>query len=280
MDIVQNHQVVDLLTSHTNERAIFYPSLDVPAGQTPDLNNGYRDFALAMAHATADGYTNVRDSAHDYETSGETIDWSYYATRGFANTIELRRAVRGCPQALPDYLNCTTADFTGTPGPTSTAAMTTVFQGHAARNAFWISLIYATIPSAHGQITGTATPGATLKITKDETLYTAPIKQDNSTFAPPQALPTHLESSMMVPASGAFTMDVNPSVRPVPAFEADGEHGGPRGFLPRELHDHLHGGRRHAALHQQGAGRQGRRRQRLALHAGQRRRQRSRPRWR
>ena len=32
MWIVQNHQVVDLVTTHTNERAIFYPELDVGAG--------------------------------------------------------------------------------------------------------------------------------------------------------------------------------------------------------------------------------------------------------
>ena len=57
-----------------------------------------------MAHATNDGYTNVRDSAHDYETSGETIDWSYYATRGIANTLELVGSGAGCPQALPNYL--------------------------------------------------------------------------------------------------------------------------------------------------------------------------------
>ena len=116
MEIVKNNQVVSLLTQHTNSRAIFYPGLDLFAGQTPDLNNGYRDLALAMAHATADGYTNVRDSANDYETSGETIDWSYYATRGIANTLELVGSVAGCPQALPNYVNCTTADYTGTPG--------------------------------------------------------------------------------------------------------------------------------------------------------------------
>ena len=106
-----------LVTQHTNSRAIFYPGLEVFAGQTPDLNNGYRDLALAMAHATADGYTNVRDSAHDYETSGETVDWSYYATRGIANTLELVGGGAGCPQALPPYLNCTTPDYTGTARP-------------------------------------------------------------------------------------------------------------------------------------------------------------------
>ncbi len=233
MDIVQNHQVVDLITQHTNERAIFYPSLDIFAGQTADLNNGYRDFALAIAGATANGYTNVRDSAHDYETSGETIDWSYYATRGLANTIELVGAVQGCPQALPNYLNCTTADYTGTPGPTSTTAQTNVFNGHPVRNALYLALIYATLPQGHSELTGTAAPGATLKIIKDITLYTAPIKQNTTpaTTDPPQAIPTHLESSMVVPATGTFTWDVNPSVRAVPPFEADGEHAGPRGYL-------------------------------------------------
>ena len=104
-----SNQVVTLVTQHTNSRAVFYPGLEIFAGQTPDLNNGYRDLALAMGHATADGYTNVRDSAHDYETSGETIDWSYYATRGIANTLELVGGGAGCPQALPPYQNCTAA---------------------------------------------------------------------------------------------------------------------------------------------------------------------------
>ena len=35
---------------------------------------------------------------------------------------------------------------------------------------------------------------------------------------------------MTGPANGQFTWDTNPSVRPVPAYEADGVHAGPRGF--------------------------------------------------
>ncbi len=229
-----------LVTQHTNSRAIFYPGLEVFAGQTPDLDNGYRDLALAMGHATADGYTNVRDSAHDYETSGETVDWSYYATRGIANTLELVGGGAGCPQALPPYQQCTAPDYTGTAGPGSTAAQTARFQGHPVRNAIWLNLVYASLAGAHSQITGNAVPGATLKITKDFNLYTAPVQIGNTVggganpdpgpSTPPQAIPTHLESSLKVPASGAFKWDVNPSVRPVPAYEADGVHAGPRGF--------------------------------------------------
>jgi len=232
MEIVQRNQVVSLLTQHTNSRAILYPGLEIFAGQAPDLDDGYRDLALAMAHATNDGYPNVRDSAHDYETSGETVDWSYYATRGIATTLELVGSGAGCPQALPDYLNCTMPDYTGTPGPRSTAVQSARFQNHPVRNAIWLNLIYATLASAHSQITGSAVPGATLKLTKDFNLYTAPIRQNTTpeTSDPPRAIPTHLESSIVVGANGRFTWDVNPSVRPVPAYEADGVHTGPRGF--------------------------------------------------
>jgi hypothetical protein len=233
MDIVTKHQVVDLITTHTNERAIFYPPLDIYAGDTPELNTGFKDLALSLLAATNNGYTNTRDSAHDYETSGETIDWSYYATRGYGFTMELIGPVSGCPQAMPNYVNCTTADFTGTPGATGTTTQNNTFRGHAVRDAFWQALVWATFPKGHSVITGSAAPGATLKITKDFNLYTAPVKQNTTpaTTTPPIAVPTHLESSMVVPANGQFTWDVNPSIRPTPAFQADGEHPGPNGFL-------------------------------------------------
>ncbi len=233
MSIIASHQVTALITAHTNERAIFYPPFDLNAGDTPELNTGYKALAQAMLAATNNGYTNTRDSAHDYETSGETNDWSYYATRGFGFTQELIGPVTGCPQALPNYLNCTTADFTGHAGPTSTAAQTNTFQGHAVRDAWWTVFVYASLPAAHSVISGTAVPGATLKITKDFTLYTAPVKQNTTpaTSTSPIPVATHLESSMTVPASGKFTWDVNPSIRPQSAYYADGEHTGPNGFI-------------------------------------------------
>ena len=239
MDIVLKNQVVTLVTQHTNSRAIFYPGMEIFAGQTPDVNNGYRDLALAMAHATADGYTNVRDSGNDYETSGETNDWSYYATRGIGNTLELVGSGAGCPQALPPYQQCTAPDYSGTAGPGSTAAQTARFQGHPVRNAIWLNLVYASLAGAHSQITGKAVPGATLKITKDFNLYTAPVQIGNTVGGGGKSAdrrrrrrrsrPTSSPRST-VPASGTFKWDVNPSVRPVPAYEADGVHAGPRGF--------------------------------------------------
>jgi len=143
MEIVQRNQVVSLLTQHTNSRAILYPGLEIFAGQPPDLANGYRDLAVAMAHATNDGYTNVRDSAHDYETSGETIDWSYYATRGFAVTPETVGGSSTCNRAsatnkagkAPNYVNCTTGDYTGFVPADAAADIKTAYSGHAMRDA-------------------------------------------------------------------------------------------------------------------------------------------------
>ena len=234
MSIISSHQVTALITAHTNERAIFYPPFDLLAGDTPELNTGYKALAQAMLAATNNGYTNTRDSAHDYETSGETNDWSYYATRGLGFTQELIGPVAGCPQALPNYLNCTTADWTGHAGPTSTAAQTSTFEGHPVRDAWWTVLVYSSLPAGHSVIGGTAVPGATLKITKDFTLYTNHVALNATapiTYSAPIAVPTHLESSMTVPANGKFTWDTNPSVRPQSAYYADGEHTGPNGFV-------------------------------------------------
>ena len=123
MDIVKNNQVVALITMHTNSHAFFYPGLEIAAGLPPDLDV-IRGLSVAMGNATNNGYTNVRDSAHDYETSGETIDWSYYATRGFSVTPE---TVGGSCTSTTDYPNrasqspsyqrCVTPDYTGTSHP-------------------------------------------------------------------------------------------------------------------------------------------------------------------
>jgi hypothetical protein len=239
MDIVRTNQVVSLVTMHTNSHALFYPGLEIEAGLPPDLDL-IRGVSVAMANATNNGYTNVRDSAHDYETSGETVDWSYYATRGFAVTFEV---VGGsCSNSTdypnrsgqsPSYVRCTTPDYTGTSHPTATAAMIANYGNHPVRNGLYQALVFAGIPSGHSVITGKATPGATLKISKDFTLYTNPVLQPTTpeSTTPPLPIPTHLESSLVVPASGQFTWDVNPSIRPVPPYRAEGRVGGPNGYL-------------------------------------------------
>ena len=129
----------------------------------------------------------------------------------------------------PNYANCTVPDYTGAPGPTSTTDQTNAYGGHPVRDGIYQALVYATLPAGHSVITGTAPAGARLRITKDFNLYTNRIIQNTNpaTYLTPQALPTHLESSMVVPASGRFTWDVNPSVRPNPPYRAEGMVPGP-----------------------------------------------------
>ncbi len=239
MEIVKSNQVVALLTNHNNSHAFFYPGLEVAAGFPADLDS-IRGLSVAMANATNNGYTNVRDSAHDYETSGETIDWSYYATRGFAVTPETVGGSSTCNRAsatnkagkAPNYVNCTTGDYTGFVPETAAADIKAAYGGHAMRDAFYQSLVYATIAGGHSVINGTAPAGYTLKVTKDFNLYTNTIRLNTTpaSFAQPQAIPTHLESSMTVPASGKYEFHVNPSVRPVPPYRAEGMVPGPSGY--------------------------------------------------
>jgi len=239
MEIVQNNQVVALLTNHNNSHAFFYPGLQIAAGYPADLDV-LRGLSLAMADATNNGYTNVRDSAHDYETSGETIDWSYYATRAYSVTPETVGGSTTCNRAsatnkagkAPNYVNCTTGDYTGYVPETAAADIRAAYGGHAMRDAFYQALVYATIDGGHSVINGTAPAGYTLKVTKDFDLYTNTIRNNTNpvTFSPPQAIPTHLESSMVVPADGKFSFHVNPSVRPVPPYRAEGMVPGPNGY--------------------------------------------------
>ena len=51
--------------------------------------------------------------------------------------MELVGPVNGCPQARPNYLNCTMADYTGSRRPRPPAAQKTTFTGHAVRDAFY-----------------------------------------------------------------------------------------------------------------------------------------------
>ena len=49
MDIVANHQVVALVTQHTNSHAIFYPGLEISAGFPAELDTATAALAVAMA---------------------------------------------------------------------------------------------------------------------------------------------------------------------------------------------------------------------------------------
>ena len=148
------------------------------------------------------------------------------------------------------------------------------YGNHPVRNALYQSLVFAGVKSGHSVITGKATPGATLKITKDFTLYTNPVLQPTTpaSTTPPLPIPTHLESSLVVPALGPVHVGRQPVDPPGPAVPRRGPGRRPERLPAGVLDDHLHGRRRHAAGDEQDHGRQGPDGQHVALHAGRRRR--------
>ncbi|MFD0854342.1 M14 family zinc carboxypeptidase, partial [Actinomadura adrarensis] len=84
-DVISSRQVTTFLTMHTCLANMLYPPLQLEAGLPQDID-AFRAFADAMGEQN--GYYHVT-SAEDYETAGEAIDWSYYATRGLGVTVEV-----------------------------------------------------------------------------------------------------------------------------------------------------------------------------------------------
>lgn len=214
-DLISSRQVTTFLTMHTCEGSILYPPLQHKAGLPQDID-AFRSFAGAMGEQN--GYFNST-SADDYETTGEAIDWSYYATRGLGVTVE----VCSTPLTLPHTFQTLVIDqYLGTNG----------YQGKGIRGSFITALEQAGDRDAHSVITGAAPRGAVLSISKDFPLWTNPVAQPDGSTRPLE-FPNHLSSSMVVSGSGGkFTWDVNPSLRPVPPYQADGVHTDHPGFVP------------------------------------------------
>jgi hypothetical protein len=196
--------VTALATNHTSGHTLLWPPLELQAGDTPE-DALYEKLGKVLTKQN--GYRPLQ-SAKDYETSGETTDWSYYATRAISYTFEIVTA--GSAPAYQDVID----DYLGIG----------TFKGHPNRNAFFLLAEYAANAAAHAIIRGSAPAGAILTIKKNFSLWTGP-------GGGPAAVPTHLTSSMRVPRSGSFRWGVEPSVRPNPAYREDGVHQGPSGFL-------------------------------------------------
>ena len=194
-----------------------------------------------MANATNNGYTNVRDSAHDYETSGETIDWSYYATRGFAVTLETvggsshlrprQRHQQGL--AVAELRNCTTPTTPARPArrrPRTRSPPTAAIRS-ATRSTRRSS--YATLAGGHSVHQRHRSRGRDAEDHQGLHPLHEPVLQqhDAGPSTAPQADPDAPGVLDQVPASGQFTWDVNPSVRPDPPYRAEGMVPGPNGFL-------------------------------------------------
>ncbi len=266
MDIVKSNQVVALLTNHNNSHAFFYPGLEVAAGFPADLDS-IRGLSLAMASATNNGYTNVRDSAHDYETSGETIDWSYYATRGFAVTPETVGGSSSCNARTatnkagkaPNYVNCTTGDYTGFVPETAAADIKAAYGGHAMRDAFYQSA--RLLDDQRRPLRDQRHRPGGLHAEGHQGLQPVhghdPQQHDAGHLQPAAGRPDAPRVVDAGPGQRQVRVPREPVRAPGPAVPRRGHGPRPERLLPGELDAHLLEAGRHGRRHQDGARRQG-----------------------
>jgi Zinc carboxypeptidase len=214
-DYTRTHQVTALITLHNVAALVLRPPGLHDGGLAPDET---RMKQLGDAMAADAGYTS-EFGFQLYDTAGTTEDYTYAAQGGYGFTIEI-----GPPNGsfhMP-YQVGFVDEWTGNgahgaiPGKGLREALLTA--GDSAMNL-----------ADHGVIQGTAKPGATLRIrqTFDTvtsayckigvdpplTVFGGPICAPGQTGGPDSSA-DFFQSTLVVPGSGSFTWQVDPSTRP------------------------------------------------------------------
>jgi hypothetical protein len=187
-ELVSGRQVTTMITNHTFAALVLRPPGLAEQGTTVD-EPIYKALGDKMAHEN--GYSS-QYGYQLYDTTGTTEDWSYNATGGLGFTFEL-----GGPGFHPPYADVI-KEWNGT-APTST--------GGGNRAAYYVAQENTADPTKHSVISAKAPAGAVLRLKK--TFQTA--TYGGSTFT------DTLDSTSVVPSSGAFDWHVNPSTRPLVA---------------------------------------------------------------
>ena len=210
-DLVSTRQVTSHITNHTYSNLVLRPPGVAVQGETPD-EPMYK--ALGDAMAAENGYAS-QYGYELYDTTGTTEDWTYWSAGSIGFTFEIG------PSNFHPPFEETVAEWEGTTGPAG--------DGDGNREAYYLASEAAADPSQHSVIAGTAEPGALLRLKK--TFQTETFPQEDGE---PLTFEDRLETTLRVPASGAFEWHVNPSTRPIVAQsrgrDATGEPSPPESF--------------------------------------------------
>jgi len=208
--LLTTRQATTFVTQHTCIQVVLYPPLQLEVGPTQDVDR-LHDLASRMAAHYGPNYI-ARDSAHDYETTGEAIDWAYFATRGLAITAET------CPDR-------------GVARTFETQVLDT-YPEH--RLAMTEGLLNTADPSHHATITGKAPKDAVLRIQRSFEMYTQPFEQPDGTVRPQAFTTTHTSEMEMPHPNGKFSWAVNPSFLPIAPYQAEGIEPHQTGFVDEQ----------------------------------------------
>jgi murein tripeptide amidase MpaA len=200
-ELVSSMQVTALITNHTFSNLVLRPPGVAAQGPPPD-EEIYK--ALGDAMALQNGYVSQK-GFQLYDTTGTTEDWTYPATGGLGFTFEI-----GPEEFHPPFEEGVVAEYTGTRG----------FEGKGNRAAYLLAMEAAGDATKHAVIAGNAKPGNVIRLKKSFRTSTHDpmwLDDDGEATGPPILLEDRLDTSLVVPASGKFSIHANPSTRPAVA---------------------------------------------------------------
>jgi hypothetical protein len=205
----RSRQVTNLITMHNVAALVLRPPGLAKHGKAPDEPR-MKEIGDAMAEAA--GYTS-QFGWQLYDTSGTTDDYTYAAQGGYGYTIEI--GPKGGDFHMPydvGVVDQWTGKYAG--------------NDRGLREALLIGAEAAANPSDHSVLTGRATPGTVLRLRKEFTTETAAqctyaqgyvnVQTPLDCVAPGDIalVDDEVDSTIVVPRSGAFEWHVNPSTRP------------------------------------------------------------------
>jgi hypothetical protein len=195
--LISERAVTMMISNHTYSNLVLRAPAIAATGKAPD-EPALKEIGDSMA--AENGYTS-QASYQLYDTSGSTEDWSYWITGGYGYTFEI-----GPDGFHPAYEDAVVGEYLG---------LTEAADGGGGnREAYFQAAEAALDPAHHSLIRGKAPKGHTLTVSKTHVSPTSPVIQPDGSTGPQQwyedTLTTRYRSE-----GGRFTMDVNPSTRPL-----------------------------------------------------------------
>ncbi len=198
--LISNRAVTMMISNHTYSNLVLRPPAIAATGKSPD-EPAYK--VLGDGFAEANGYTS-QASYQLYDTSGSTEDWSYWITGGFGFTFEI-----GPDGFHPAYENAVVAEYLGEE-PAAGAG------SGGNREAYYQAAEAAMDHALISRVRGRAPKGTRIVLSKTHVSPTSPvIRPDGSTG--PQRFFEDTLVNRYDSEGGRFTLDVNPSTRPLVA---------------------------------------------------------------